>query len=194
MSSKPKVLVFAGSQRANSFNKKLARLAAEAAREAGAESTFVDLRDYPMPIYDQDIEEREGLPEPAKRFKEVLRSHDGLIIVSPEHNSSISALLKNAIDWASRKADPSEPGLACFAGKVAALMSASPGALGGLRGLVHLRSILGNIQVLVLPDQLAIVKANEAFDSEGELKDANQQASVARIAQKLVTTVAKLKG
>lgn len=194
MASKPKILVFAGSQRTDSFNKKLARLATEAAQAAGAEATFLDFRDYPMPLYDQDLEQREGLPEPAKKFKEVMRSHQGLIIASPEHNSSISALLKNAIDWASRQADPSEPGLACFAGKVAAIMSASPGALGGLRGLVHLRSILGNIQVLVLPDQLAIMKANEAFESDGALKDANQQASVERIAKKLVSTVAKLQG
>lgn len=192
MASKPKILVFAGSQRTESFNKKLARLATEAAQAAGAEATFLDFRHYPMPLYDQDLEQREGLPESAKQFKEILRNHQGLIIASPEHNSSISALLKNAIDWASRQADPSEPGLACFAGKVAAIMSASPGALGGLRGLVHLRSILGNIQVLVLPDQLAIMKANEAFDGDGALKDTNQQASVERIAKKLVSTVAKL--
>jgi NAD(P)H-dependent FMN reductase len=194
VAAKPKILVLAGSQREQSFNKKLARLATEAAQAAGAEATFIDFRDYPMPLFDQDQEEREGLPDAAKKFKQLLREHDGLIIASPEHNSSITALLKNAIDWASRQSDPGEPGLACFAGKVAAIMSASPGALGGLRGLVHLRAILGNIQVLVLPDQLAIVKAHEAFDSDGALKDANQQASVARIAQKLVTTVAKLRG
>ncbi|MSR56996.1 MAG: hypothetical protein EXS05_04920 [Planctomycetaceae bacterium] len=108
--------------------------------------------------------------------------------------NSITAVLKNAIDWASRRVSPIEPALACFTGKVAAIMSASPGALGGLRGLVHLRSILGNIQVLVLPDQIAIVKAHEAFASDGTLKDPDQQATVQRITQKLVATISKLKG
>jgi NAD(P)H-dependent FMN reductase len=194
MSKPAKILAFAGSTRSDSYNKKLARLAADAARAAGAEVTFVDLRDLPLPVFDQDLEARDGLPENAKKFKELMLAHDGLLIASPEYNSSISAVLKNAIDWASRPASAGEPSLACFVGKVAALMSASPGALGGLRGLVHLRSILGNIQVLVLPDQMAIVKANEAFTADGALKDANQQASVERIAKKLVSTVERLKG
>lgn len=190
----PKILTFAGSTRTESFNKKLARLAAAAVNAAGGQSTLVDLRDYPMPIFDEDLEAREGLPENARKLKDLLFAHDALLISSPEYNSSISAVLKNTIDWASRAASPTEPGLACFSGKVAALMSASPGALGGLRGLVHLRSILGNIQVIVLPDQIAIVRAHEAFNSDGTLKDANHQASVERIAKKLVSTVAKLKG
>jgi NAD(P)H-dependent FMN reductase len=194
MPTTTKILAFAGSTRSDSFNKKLARLGTEAIRSAGAEATFVDLRDLPMPVFDQDLEASEGLPPNARAFKELLLSHDGLLISSPEYNSSITAVLKNAIDWASRPSAPNEPGLACFTGKVAALMSASPGALGGLRGLVHLRSILGNIQVLVLPDQMAIVKAHEAFGADGTLKDSNQQASVERIARKLVTITARLKG
>jgi NAD(P)H-dependent FMN reductase len=194
MSTIAKILAFAGSTRRDSFNKKLACLASSAIRAAGGESTFVDLRDLPMPVFDQDLEASEGLPENAKTFKELLLAHDGLLIASPEYNSSITAVLKNAIDWASRPASPKEPGLACFTGKVAALMSASPGALGGLRGLVHLRSILGNIQVVVLPDQLAIIRAHEAFLADGTLKDAAQQATLERIAGKLVSTVVKLKG
>lgn len=194
MSATVKILAFAGSTRGDSYNKKLARLGAEAARAAGAEATCVDLRDLPMAVFDQDLEAREGLPANAQAFKDLLLAHDGLLIASPEYNSSITAVLKNAIDWASRPSAPGEPGLACFTGKVASLMSASPGALGGLRGLVHLRSILGNIQVLVLPDQMAIVKAHEAFNTDGTLKDPNQQASVERIARKLVTTTSRLKG
>jgi NAD(P)H-dependent FMN reductase len=194
MSTVAKILAFGGSMRRDSFNKKLARLASEAVRAAGGESTFVDLRDLPMPVFDQDLEASDGLPANAKKFKELLLAHDGLLIASPEYNSSITAVLKNAIDWASRPSVPNEPGLACFAGKVAALMSASPGALGGLRGLVHLRSILGNIQVVVLPHQFALVRAHEAFNADGTLKDPNHQATVAQIAGKLVATVARLKG
>lgn len=181
----PRILAFAGSLRVASHNKRLARLAGNAARAAGADVTDLDLRDLPLPVFDQDLEAREGLPENAKKLKAALLAHDGLIIASPEYNSSISAALKNAIDWASRPERPGEPGLMCFADKVAALMSASTGALGGLRGLVHVRSILGNIKVLVLPEQIAIAKASDAFQADGTLKDAGQQATVERIAQRL---------
>ncbi|MGQ0637093.1 MAG: NADPH-dependent FMN reductase [Planctomycetaceae bacterium] len=194
MSAIPKILAVAGSLRSDSYNKKLGRLAAEAARAAGAEATFLDLRDLPLPIFDQDFEAREGLPDNARKLKQLLLAHDGLVIASPEYNSSITAVLKNAIDWASRPESPNEANLACFVGKVAALVSTSPGALGGLRGLVHLRSILGNIRVLVLPDQLAVPRAPEAFDADGTLKDSGQQATLERIVRTLVTTVARLKG
>jgi NAD(P)H-dependent FMN reductase len=182
----PRILAFAGSTREESFNKKLIRIAA-----AAAQATLIDLRDFPMPLYDGDLESKEGLPPHAKRFKQVLLVHEGLLIASPEYNSSISGVLKNAIDWASR-AEPGEAPLAAFAGKVAALLSASPGALGGLRGLVQLRSILGNIKVLVLPDQVAISKANEAFTPEGALKDAKQQASVEKLARSLAEITGRL--
>lgn len=188
-----KILAFAGSTRTDSWNKKLIRLAADAARAAGAEVTLIDLRDLPLPLYDGDLEASSGLPESAKKLKKLMIEHDGFLISSPEYNSSISGVLKNAIDWASRKETPDEPGLVAFAGKTAAIVSASPGALGGLRGLVHLRSILGNIQVLVIPDQFALVKANEAFDVDGRLKDSNQQKTVERIARTLAATTAKLK-
>jgi NAD(P)H-dependent FMN reductase len=167
----PKVLVFAGSTRSASFNKKLARLAADAARGAGAEVTLVDLREFALPLYDGDLEEAQGLPDGAKRFKKLMREHDGFIIASPEYNSSVSGVLKNAIDWASREETDDEPPLVAYRGKVALLLSASPGGLGGLRGLVHLRAILGNIGVIVLPDQLAVGTAHEAFDQDGQLKD-----------------------
>ena len=152
----PKILAFAGSTRSGSFNKKLIRLAADDARAAGAEVTLIDLRDFPMPLFDGDLEEKEGLPENAKKLKSLMRANDGFLISSPEYNSSVSGVLKNAIDWASREETDDEPPLVCFRGKVAALLSASPGGLGGLRGLVILRSILGNIGVIVLPDQLAV--------------------------------------
>lgn len=188
-----KILAFAGSARAASWNKKLVAVAAAAARAAGGDVTLVDLRDYPMPLYDGDLEAASGLPEHAKRLKALFLAHDGLLLSCPEYNSSITPLLKNTLDWVSRSA-PGETPLQCFDGKVAALVAASPGALGGLRGLVHVRSILGNIGVLVLPAQLAISKANEAFDDAGKLKDAKQQATVEKIAGALVTTVSKLRG
>jgi len=188
----PRILAFAGSTRTDSYNKKLARIAAEGARAAGAEVTLIDLRDYPLPLYDGDLESREGLPENARKLKALFKSHDALLISSPEYNSSISGVLKNAIDWVSREA-PGEKPLECFSGKVAALLSASPGALGGLRGLVTVRSILSSIQVLVLPGQVAVSKAHEAFAPDGSLADAKRKASVEQLAATLVETVRKLK-
>lgn len=190
----PKILAFAGSLRKDSFNKKLVRLAAQGARDAGAEVTVVDLNDFPLPLFDQDLEAAQGMPEPGRKLKQLFLDHDGLLIASPEYNSSITAPLKNALDWVSRPTQPGEQGLSAYIGKTAAIIAASPGALGGLRGLVHLRSILGNIQVLVLPDQIAIAKANEAFADDGTLKDPKQQQTVAKIGAKLAETIAKLKG
>ncbi len=192
MSTTPKVLAFAGSLREQSYNKKLARIGADAARAAGGDVTLIDLRDFAMPLFYEYLETREGLPAGARRFKDALLANDGLLLSAPEYNSSITAALKNAIDWASRPV-PGEAPLGCFAGKVAALLSASPGALGGLRGLVHVRAILGNIKVLVLPEQFALTNAADAFDAEGRLKNAKQQETVARIAATLVHTIAKLK-
>ena len=192
--STPKLVAFAGSLRVGSFNKKLVAIAAEAARVAGAEVTIVDLRELALPLFDQDLEAASGLPEGAKKLKALLRESDGFLIASPEYNSSITAPLKNAIDWASRAESDDEPSLAAYRGKVAALMATSPGALGGLRGLVTLRSILGNIGVMVLPDQVAIPTAHEAFDEAGKLKDERKVKQVAALAKTLVETVRKLKG
>jgi chromate reductase len=187
----PKILAFAGSSRRESFNKKLVKIAAEGARLAGAEVTYVDFKDLPMPLFDEDLEAEAGIPENVKTFKALMKAHQGLLIACPEYNSSITPLLKNAIDWASRP-EPGEPGLICFRDKVAVIMSASPGALGGLRGLVHVRAILGNIGVLVLPNQKGIAKAHEAFDENGQLKDEQQQQEIHQLGNKLATVVAKL--
>ena len=187
----PKILAFAGSTRTDSFNKKLVRIAAEGARKAGAEVTVLDLRDYPLPLYDGDLEQREGLPANARKLKDLFLAHQGLMIASPEYNSSISAVLKNAIDWVSRPV-PGEPPLGCFIDKVAALMSASTRALGGLRGLVTVRSILGNIRVIVLPDQVAVAKAHEAFAPDGSLKDPQQQAAVEQLGRNLAQVLSLL--
>jgi chromate reductase len=193
MKAAPKILAFAGSTRTESFNKKLIKIAAAGARNAGAEVTLLDLRDFALPLYDGDLEERDGLPENAKKLKQLFLAHDGLLLSCPEYNSGITGVLKNTIDWVSRSESDDETDLACYVGKVAALMSASPGFLGGLRGLVQVRSILGNIKVLVLPDQVAVSRAYEAFNPDGSLKDAKKQAAVEKLAATLVTTLAKLK-
>ena len=188
----PRILAFAGSLRRESFNKKLVPIAAKAARDAGAEVTLIDLKDFPLPLFDQDLEAEQGMPENGKKLKQLLIDHDGLLIACPEYNSSVTAVLKNAIDWASRPA-PGEPPLVAFRGKVATLMSASPGALGGLRALVHVRSILGNIGVIVLPEQIAVPKANEAFKPDGSLVDPKQQVAIERLGTTLASFLQKLK-
>jgi chromate reductase, NAD(P)H dehydrogenase (quinone) len=189
--SPPCILAFAGSARTDSFNKRLLPIAVQGARQAGVDVTVIDLRDFPLPIYDGDCEATQGLPPNALRLKELFAQHRGLLIAAPEYNSSITPLLKNTIDWVSRTA-PGEAALASITGRTAALISASPGALGGLRGLRHVREILGNIGVLVLPDQVAVPKANEAFQPDGSLKDARQQSAVSGVGEKLARLLIKL--
>ncbi len=191
MPQSPKILAFAGSTRQDSFNKKLVRIAAEGARTAGAKVTLIDLRDDPLPLFDQDLETAVGTPETAQKLKQLFIEHQGLIIASPEYNSSITPVLKNALDWISRPAK-NELSLVAYQGKVAMLISASPGGLGGLWGLIHLRSILGNIGVIVLPEQIAVSKAHEAFDDAGGLKDSNQHRSVQQLGKKLASIKTKL--
>lgn len=182
----PRILALPGTLRKDGVNERLARIAAHAAREAGAEVTTVHLRDYPMPLYDGDLEAAEGLPRGAAEFQAVLRSHDGLLIASGEYNASVPAALKNAIDWASRGDG------AGFRGKTAALLSASPGGLGGMRALVHLRAILETLGVLVLPDQFALPRAHEAFAPDGSLVDPGHAKSVRHVAGRLSQVLSKL--
>lgn len=186
-SEKVKILAFAGSTRKESLNKKLIKIAAAGASEAGANVTLVDLRDFQMPLYDGDLEQQEGLPPNARKLKELMLTHHGFLISAPEYNSSISGVLKNTIDWTSRQSEGETP-LACYQGKIAGLVSASPGGLGGLRGLVTVRSILENIGVLVIPDQVAVSKAHEAFDTDGSMKNKDQEQKV----KKVGASVAKL--
>lgn len=191
MSGEAKILCFAGSLRKHSFNKKLVKIAMKGAEKVGAKCTFLDLKDYPLPIYDGDIEAQSGLPDNAKRLKAILKEHQGFLIASPEYNSSISGALKNAIDWTSRP-EPGEPQLVCFSGKIAGIMAASPGALGGLRGLVTVRSILENIGMIVVPQQVAVPSAANAFDDQGNLNDEKKQQSVEDIGAKVAQVVSKL--
>jgi len=179
-----KALVFAGSTRADSFNKKLARDAAEALRGAGFEVTLADLRDFPMPLYDGDVENAQGLPERARAFKELVRGHDALAIASPEYNGSFPAVVKNVVDWISRPG-AGEPHLAVFRGKQAMLLSASPGASGGRRGLRHLRELLEMIGVHVIGAQVPVAKSPEAFGANGELLRTDDREALRNAAEEL---------
>ena len=188
MATGARILAFAGSTRGASFNKRLLGYAVAQAREVGAEVTHVDLRDFPMPLYDGDLEAREGIPEHVKALKRLMIDHPGLLLACPEYNSSITGVLKNAIDWASRP-EPGEADLIAFRGKIAGLLAASTGALGGLRGLVHVRAILGNIGVLVIPEQVAVPKAHEALETDGAPKEERLRQGVHRVVERLAKVV-----
>jgi NAD(P)H-dependent FMN reductase len=192
MAQKPKILAFAGSLRTDSYNKQLLKIAADAAQEAGCEVKIIDFKNYPMPIYDADIEEEEGLPGYAKEFKMLMVEADGFLISAPEYNSSLSAVLKNSIDWASRPEDNDPYPLWPFKGKTAALLSASPGRLGGLRGLFHLRDVLQNIYINVLPEMYALNKADSAFNPDGSLISENKQKAAESVGKNLAQYLLKL--
>ena len=192
MSEKPKILAFAGSARRESLNKKLIRAAAEIAESEGAEVTVVDFAELELPLYELGYQTEHGVHENAVKFRELLHAHDGFVISTPEHNGSISALLKNALDWASR-AGGDEPALACFDGKPCALMAASPGGLGGMRSLAVARMVLNGFRILLLPDQLAVGNAEKLFDESGTLTDNSTRKKLQAVMQKLVKTIRGLK-
>ncbi len=187
-----KLLVISGSARKASVNGKLARVACDLASELGAEAECIDPREHVLPLYDGDLEEAEGLPEAVRGLKEKFVAADALIFCSPEYNSSVTPMLKNLIDWISRAESDDEAPLAAYQGKVAGLLSASPGGLGGMRGLVHLRAILGNIGVMVVPKQFAMGSAFDKFDESGELTDDRSRSQVKAVVQQVVTTASKL--
>ena len=189
--NQPKILAFGGSLRAASFNHQAAALAAAAAREAGAEVTLISLRDYPLPLFDQDLEAASGMPESARKLKALFLAHDGLIIASPEYNSTISAALKNAIDWVSRATAADEPPLAALAGKTAAILAASPGGYGGSRGLAQLRPFLENIRVSVIEPQVTIPKAHELTGPDGAFVDQEVIQAVHALGKSLVAAMQK---
>lgn len=189
----PSILALAGSARRGSLNKKLVRLAAAAAEAAGARVTLVDLGDYEMPLYHGDLEEAEGPPAAALRLAEALRAHQGLLVASPENNASVSALLKNTLDWLSRPG-VREAGGSPFKGKIAGLLAASPGALGGIRGLPHLRAIFQTLGVTVIAEQFALSRADQAFDDEGALRDEKSAKAMRAVVERLVAVTRALGG
>ena len=182
----PKVLVFAGSIRTGSHNARLAALAAKELALSGADVTRISLADYPLPIYDGDLEAKSGPPENARKLKQLMMAHPGVFIASPEYNASITPLLKNTIDWISRVQDRNEPPLAAYKNRVFALGGASPGPYGAMRSLMALRQSLElGCGALVIPDQVAVIRAGEAFDEMDNLKDERLAGQLKRVVQRL---------
>jgi chromate reductase, NAD(P)H dehydrogenase (quinone) len=186
MASSPRILAFSGSARRESLNRKLLAVTVAAVRATGAEVTLIDLNDYPLPLYHGDSEDAEGMPANATKLVDLIQQHAGLLIASPEYNSMFTPLLKNTIDWCTRGEE--NP----FIGKVAAVVSASPGAFGGVRSLQHVRHLLLHLGSYVVPDQCTLPKAHEAFDESGRLKDPRSQKSVEKVAAGLFHLVTKL--
>ena len=194
-SDEPRLLFFAGSAREKSHNKRLARLGEMIADANGIKGTFADLADYPMPLYCGDIEARDGPPDNARKLKALMSVHTGIFIASPEYNASFSPLLKNTIDWISHIKDDGEPSMQVYKTRVFALGSASPGGMGGLRGLTQLRLVLEiGIGALVLPDQFAVPRAVDAFEDNGHLKNKDAQEQFKLLIQKLARAAHVLHG
>lgn len=188
-----RIAVISGSTRRGSYNSALAMLGAEQVRASGADAEFIDLASYDLPLYSQDLE-RERCPPDARRLKDTVAGCDGLLIACPEHNGSISTLLKNAIDWASRPSDgESLIALTAFRGKAAGIMAASIGPFGGMRALAHLRQILGTVQTMVIPEQLAVPSAERAFTADGALSEPLPKAILDGLVARLIDVSARLR-
>ena len=187
----PKIIVLAGSLRKESYNRKLVRIAGEGAIASEAQVIEIDLADYEIPLFSEELEAVEGAPAGVKDLKRLFRDAQGILLASPEYNASISGVLKNAIDWISRP-DPDADGASAFNGKIVGLMSASPGGLGGLRGLNHVRDIFTALGSYVLPNQVAVGEAYKAFDEDGNLNDSAQTDRVQSIGAEVVKIAMKL--
>ena len=182
---RPHLMALAGSARAQSLNRRLLATAARAAEQAGATVTIVELRDLELPPYDGDFEAAQGLPAGAEKLKAAIAGADGLLIASPEYNHSIPGTLKNALDWASRGSDR------VYDGKSVALIGAAPGALGAVRALLHLRQVLAAVGAWVVPGMVAVPRAGEAFDEQGDLKDETLRGQLEGLVGKLVSHAAR---
>ena len=194
MNPPAKLLIFAGSTREDSFNRRLAHVAADMARASGADVTQLELGGLDIPMYNADLEAR-ATPPDVMKLKQILLEHPAWIICSPEYNGSYTALLKNTIDWASSpvKSDPAwADGFKSFTGKVVGMLSASPGALGGLRSQSHLLPLLINLQCWVAPKTFALGRATDAFDADGKLLNANHRESVQAVIDQVLFAAARL--
>jgi NAD(P)H-dependent FMN reductase len=191
MAITPKILAFAGSLREGSLNKKVLQVAAKGARAAGAEITVVDLRDFDMPVYDLDLQEKDGFPPNAVKFQDLMLEHNGLLICSPEYNGSLPGGMKNIIDWVSRRRDAEQKFYAAFADKVAGIISASPGSFGGLRCLSHLRGVLTIASVHVIPLEIAVTFAEQKFDGD-TMTDEKTKKLLENLGASVANTIRKL--
>jgi chromate reductase, NAD(P)H dehydrogenase (quinone) len=183
MAEPVKILAFSGSTRRESFNRKFLAVAVAAVRDAGGEVTLIDLNDYPLPIYQGDLEDAEGLPANARKLIDLIEGHRGLLIASPEYNSMNTPLLKNTIDWCTRADD--NP----FTGRVVAIISASPGQFGGIRSLKLAQQLLLHLGSHIVPGNTMLPHADKAFDASGQLSDPRTLKSVQHLAKALVETV-----
>jgi chromate reductase len=192
VTAETRLLFFAGSSRKPSLNRKLAAYAHGLALEKGFAAELLELADYPMPIYNGDLESGDGIPENARKLKAVFQSHQGVLIAAPEYNAAITPLLKNTLDWVSRIKDPGEQPLQVFKTRVFAICSASPSLHGGARGLLTTRQVLAvGLGALVLGDQLAVSRAHEAFDDAGQLRDEAMRKALGGIVDKLAAMAAR---
>ena len=192
MTYRPKILAFAGSLRKHSFNKRVLNVAIEGAEKAGADVTCIDLKDFPMPIYNADDHAMNGFDDHAFKLQSLLTRQDGLLIATPSYNGSLSAALKNAIDWTSRPNDTYQKA-DIYPGKMAAIISASPGSLGGIRALAHLRGVLSSVNVHVLPSEVAVPFVGDRFDGEGlEMVDEQMKKSLENLGAALVDMLRKV--
>ncbi len=187
MSSAPRILAFSGSSRVGSLNLRLLTEAAAACRAAGSEVTALRLTDFPLPIYDGDLEDAHGVPENAQRLAALITEYPALLIATPEYNATFPPALANAITWATRV------GHNPFSGKVAALLGASPGVFGGLRAVAALRAVLTHLGVHVIPQQVLLPAADQAFDAAGQLIQERTRTSLRGLAEALVTTTSRLR-
>lgn len=189
-----KILVFAGSVRSGSFNGQLAQAAMKQLAESGADVTHISLADYPLPIFDEDLKNDKGLPEEVVKLARLFQAHDGAFIACPEYNSSITPILKNVLDWVSvAKLDGNVP-IKPYQGLVVALGSASQGALGGVRGLYHVRSVLMNVGAQIVSEQCAISGAKQAFGDDGMPIDERQRNLLNNACRSLLEQVTEGRG
>lgn len=189
----PKILIFAGSIRSNSHNAKLAALIAKEFALAGTDVTLISLADYPLPLYDADLENKSGVPENAVKLHKTMLQHQGVVIVSPEYNASITPLLKNTLDWISRLLETNPPAPSAYKNRVFAVASATDSLHGGIRSLIALRQVLElGCGALVLPEQLPVAKASEAFDERGNLKDNQLTTRLKSLTRRLSETAKAL--
>ena len=188
----PKILIIPGSMRTGSHNVKLAAAAAYAFAQADVQVTRISLADFPMPIYDADLQAKSGIPKHAVNLKRMIGAHQGVLIVTPEYNASVPALVKNAIDWVSRVQDPHESRGQVFRDRAFAIAAASESRLGGARALAALRLILAACQAMVIPSQLALSFAGQAYDDMDRLKHFADIEALAALVRQLIETSGRM--
>lgn len=187
-----KVLALSGSARRDSLNRKLLEVAARGVLDRGGEVTFISLADFQLPLYDGDFEKEQGVPGQVRELQGLFAESDALLIASPEHNGGYTALLKNAIDWISRPRESGESGVLLFAGKVAGVVSASPGPMGGIRAMLGMRGVLEKLGALVIPQGFSLGAAHTAFAEDGNLADGKAEAEVRLVGASLVRVTRQL--